>query len=309
MDKIMDKKTPKISIGIPVYNGDNYLEEAIQSLLAQTYRDFEVIITDNASTDRTQEICRKYEKTDQRIRYYRSETNVGCTANFNLVFKYAQGKYFKWAPHDDLYAPTFLEKLVEVLEQNPDVVLSYSRTSIIDAEGKIVKNYDVKLRSDAPEPHIRFHDLLVNYMVYEIYGLIRTDSLKQTPLFGGFGHEDGILLAHLGLLGRFYEVPEYLYLNREHPQKSWNFYKNYRTYTAWLAPEKAGKILLPRWRMGYEFVKAVASVKLGFRESCLCYIQMGYWLRTFWKSLIANVVIATFQIITLPFARRNKPAQ
>lgn len=307
---MMDNQAiPKVSIGIPVYNGENYLEEAIQSLLGQTFKDFELIITDNCSTDRTGEICQKYVTLDPRVRYFRNETNLGCTGNFNLGFQYARGKYFKWAPHDDVYEPTFLEKCVNVLENDPCVVLCYTRTTIIDDDGKKVKNYDVKLRSDDPQPHIRFHDLLVNYMVYEIYGVIRSDALRQTPLFGGFGHEDGILLAHLGLLGRFYEVPEYLYLNREHKQKSWNYYKNYRTYTAWLVPSKAGKILLPRWRMGYEFVKAVASVRLGWKESILCYAQMGFWLKTFWKSLIANVVIAFYQLVTLPFqsSRRVQP--
>jgi glycosyltransferase involved in cell wall biosynthesis len=301
------EKIPTVSIGIPVYNGENYLEQALQSLLAQTYTDFEIIITDNASTDRSREICQKYVALDPRVRYYQNETNLGCTGNFNIVFKYARGKYFKWAPHDDLYEPTFLEKCVEPLERDPGIVLSYARTSIIDENGKFVRNHDVKLRIDVPEPHIRFHDLLVDYLVYEIYGIIRTDAIKRTPLFGGFGHEDGVLLAHLGLMGRFHEVPAHLFLNREHSQKSWNFYKDYRAYTVWLVPSKAGKILLPRWRMGYEYVKAIGSVKLGWKESLLCYLQMGFWIKTFWKSLIANVFIAAGQIIALPFKSKKKP--
>jgi glycosyltransferase involved in cell wall biosynthesis len=300
---VESEKIPTISIGIPVYNGENYLEQTLQSLLAQTCKDFEIIITDNASNDRTREICQKYVALDPRVRYFRNATNLGCTGNFNIVFQYARGKYFKWAPHDDLYDPKFLEKCVEPLERDPGIILCYARTSIIDENGKFVKNHDIKLRIDVPEPHIRFHDLLVDYFVYEIYGIIRTDALKRTPLFGGFGHEDGILLAHLGLMGRFHEVAEHLFLNREHPQKSWNFYKNFRAYTVWLVPSKAGKILLPRWRMGYEYVKAIASVPLGWHESFLCYLQMGFWVKTFWKSLIANIVIAVYQIIKLPFRR------
>jgi hypothetical protein len=217
-----------------------------------------------------------------------------------LVFTYARGEYFKWAPHDDLYEPTFLEKLVAVLDHHPDVVVAYARTSIIDEHGTWVKNYDSSLRIDAREPHIRFHEFLFDYMVYEIYGLIRSDVLRKTPLFGGFGHEDGVLLAHLGMLGRFQEVPEYLFLNREHPDKSWNFYKTYREYTVWLVPSKAGKILLPRWRMGYEYVNAIVAVPLERREKILCYLQMVAWIRTFWKSLIANLVIAAGELLTLP---------
>ena len=126
--------TPKLSIGIPVYNGENYLEKAIQSFLTQTFQDFEIIITDNCSTDRTQEICQKYVTLDPRVHYFRNETNLGCTGNFNRVFQYAKGKYFKWAPHDDLYEPTFLEKCVEPLERAPGVVLCYTRTTVIGVD-------------------------------------------------------------------------------------------------------------------------------------------------------------------------------
>lgn len=301
----MTNTAPKVAIGIPVYNGENYVGATIQSLLDQTYKDFELIVLDNASTDRTPEIVQEFAKKDPRIRYHCNPKNIGCTGNFNNVFMLSNSPYFKWAPHDDLYAPEFLEKCIEVLERDPKVVLCYTKTSIIDSEGKVVGKHEVKLRSDSSETHIRFHDLLVNFMVYEIYGVIRSDALKKTPLFGGFGHEDGVLLAHLGLLGRFHEVPEYLYFNREHAQKSWNFYKNYRDYTVWLVPSKAGKILLPRWRMGFEFAKSVASAPIGLRQRLLCYLQMGYWLRMFWKSLIANVVVAFFQFVALPFRKRT----
>ncbi len=301
----MKTPTPKVALGIPVYNGENYLGATIQSLLDQTYKDFEIIVLDNASTDRTPDIVKEFACRDTRIRYHRNPVNIGCTGNFNGVFVLSNSPYFKWAPHDDLYAPDFLEKCVAVLDNDPGVVLSYTRTSIIDGAGKVVGNYDVKLRSDSPKTHVRFHDLLVNFMAYEIYGVIRSDALRKTPLFGGFGHEDGVLLAHLALMGRFHEIPEYLYFNREHAQKSWNFYKSYRDYTVWLVPAKAGKILLPRWRMGFEYAKSVASVPLGFWQRLLCYLQMGYWLKTFWKSLIANVVVAFFQVVALPFRKRT----
>lgn len=297
------KAVPKLGIGIPVYNGENFLEETLTSLLAQTYQDFEIFISDNASTDRTPEICRRYAAADARITYVRYEQNRGATWNFNNVFRLSRNEFFKWAPHDDLYDPDFLKKCIAVLEADPGLVVCYTKTSIIDEHGAVVKQFDSTLRVGDPAPHVRFHDLLVDYMVYELYGVIRSEALRQTPLFGGFGHDDGVLLAHLGLLGRYHEIPEYLYYNREHPQKSWNFYKNYRDYTVWLDPTKAGKILLPRWRMGFEYVKAIRSVALPFGEKMRCYWQMSYWVRMFWKSLIANVVIAAFQIITLPVRR------
>ncbi len=297
----MIERIPRLGIGIPVYNGENYLEETINSLLAQTFQDFEIFISDNASNDTTEEICRRFADNDPRFHYHRYENNRGATWNFNNVFKLSRNEFFKWAPHDDLYDPKFVEKCIEVLDGDNGVVLCYTKTTIIDENGKSVKKFETNLRVDNEKPHVRFHDLLVDYMVYELYGVVRSIALRKTPLFGGFGHDDGVLLAHLGLLGRYHEIQEYLYYNREHAQKSWNFYKTYREYTVWLDPTKAGKILLPRWRMGYEYVKAIASVELQWREKLLCYLQMSFWVKMFWKSLIANVVIAALQILALPF--------
>ena len=115
---------PRVTIGLPVYNGQNYLVETLESLLAQTYTDFELVISDNASTDRTEAICRQYAAGDARIRYYRNDENIGASANYNRAFELGRGEYFKWAAHDDLLAPTYLERCVEVLDANPDVVLA-----------------------------------------------------------------------------------------------------------------------------------------------------------------------------------------
>src|SRR4051794_3298661 len=93
---------PKLSIGLPVYNGENFLAHAVDSILAQDFRDFELIISDNASTDRTAEICRGYAESDPRVRYVRFETNQGGSRNFCYVFELARGEYFKWAAHDDV---------------------------------------------------------------------------------------------------------------------------------------------------------------------------------------------------------------
>ena len=125
--------TPRLSIGLPVYNGALLLSEAIESLLTQTFTDFEIVISDNASTDATEEIARRFADQDKRIRYYRNETNIGLAPNFNRVFALANNPaYFKWAAHDDLYKPTFLQRCVEVLDSEPDVVLSYTIVDVID---------------------------------------------------------------------------------------------------------------------------------------------------------------------------------
>ena len=131
----MTKKRQKISIGLPVFNGEKYIEESIEAILAQTYTDYEFIISDNASTDRTQEICLGYAKSDERRKYHRSSTNLGAAPNYNRAFDLSSGIFFKWAEFDHLIAPEFIMKCYEVLEQNPKVVLCSPLSTIIDENG------------------------------------------------------------------------------------------------------------------------------------------------------------------------------
>src|SRR5262245_39663132 len=114
------ERSPTVSVGLPVFNGENYLAEAIDSILAQTYRDFELIICDNASTDATEKIARGYADTDARVRYHRNVTNIGGARNQTLAMNMARGRYFRLSAHDDKIAPTFLEECVKVLDERPD---------------------------------------------------------------------------------------------------------------------------------------------------------------------------------------------
>ncbi len=135
----MSNLTPRVSVGLAVYNGENYLREAIDSILAQTFTDFELILSDNASTDKTQEICLEYAAKDKRIRYYRNDQNIGGIRNQIRTVELSRGEYYKLAAHDDVCAPDFLEKCVEVLDRDPSVVLCYPKTKIIDENGNFLK--------------------------------------------------------------------------------------------------------------------------------------------------------------------------
>src|SRR5215469_10542482 len=129
--------TPRLSIGLPVYNGERYLAESIEALLGQTYTDFELVISDNASTDSTGDICRRYEKEDSRVRYFRQPRNIGLAPNHNYVVEQARGELFKWAANDDLYARDLVERCVAALDEHPDVVLAHSWTARIDTSGTL----------------------------------------------------------------------------------------------------------------------------------------------------------------------------
>src|SRR2546427_6914452 len=141
--------TPRVSMAVPVYNGERYLGEALDSLLAQTYHDFELIICDNASTDGTGEIARSYASMDERVRYVRNERNLGLAGNVKRAFQLSSGEYFRWHAADDVCAPQFLARCVAVLDRHPAVVLAYPRTKLIDADGRVTAAYDDGLHLQA----------------------------------------------------------------------------------------------------------------------------------------------------------------
>jgi glycosyltransferase involved in cell wall biosynthesis len=196
---------PRVSIGLPVFNGEKYLEEALDSILAETYTDFELIISDNSSTDRTAQICVAYVAKDNRIRYYRNERNLGAAWNHNRVVELSRGEYFKWAAYDDVLAPEFLEKCVSVLDKDPYFVLCYSKTARIDKHSTIVGTYEHRMRISSLRPHERFGDIInVHNSCLPILGVMRAGSLRMTPLFGNYVGTDRNILAEISLIGRMY---------------------------------------------------------------------------------------------------------
>ncbi len=265
----------RVSIGMPVYNGDRYLEEALTSILEQTVEDFELIICDNASTDRTEEICRRFARSDGRIRYSRSPENIGAARNFNRAVMLARGEYFKWAAHDDLCAPAFLDRCLGELDRDPEVVIAYPRAVVIGANAETIKPYDIDLRADVPSPSKRFQSILEGHKCFEIFGVIRRDILLKTPLIGAFSHGDGVLLAELALHGRFREIPEYLFFGRRHSRQSMAMLGDYRRYAVWFNPELKNRMVFPYWRMQYEHLRSILRARLPTEERWRCISALG----------------------------------
>ena len=224
----------RVSIGVPVYNGERYLAEALESLLAQSFKDFEVVISDNASTDATTEIGRAYQSKDPRIRYFRSEQNRGAAWNFNRAFELSTAPLFKWAACDDLHEERFLERCVEVLDRDPSVVLSHTYYKMIDergaaleydpnhdrfvgGDGRPVPRADRNHIAEAAEPEARFRDLLTHmWWCVPSFGVIRRDAFLRTSGHGDYWGADKVFLAELALQGRFCQVPEALFAKRVH---------------------------------------------------------------------------------------------
>jgi len=268
---------PKISVGMPVYNGEKYLKESIDSILFQTYRDFEFIITDNASDDNTEKICRSYAAIDKRIRYIRNDTNIGLVKNFNQIVGLAKGEYFKWVAHDDKHSDTFLECCFQVLEKEKSVVLCYAKSKIIDEDGNIAGIYIDNLDLQHPSPHERIRHLLINVnLVNAIYGLIRKDALMKTRLIGEYLSSDYNTLLELCILGKFYEIQEYLFFRRDHRDNVRKMTLENQVLS--INPSHMSSYNYPQIRLIYEQWKSVSRFKLNMYEKILCYLQLPQWV-------------------------------
>ena len=293
----------RVSIGLPVYNGERYLEDALKSICAQTFTDFELIISDNGSTDGTQEICRRYAAGDPRVRYYREETNRGATWNYNRLLDLATAPYFKWAAHDDMIAPTYLEKCVEVLDRDPSVVVSHSDDQDIDAEGHPDDSFrrgshlPSYIRGMYDRPSIRYRRLMRDdHNVEQIFGVIRTDILRKTRLIQSYTDSDRTLLVELALYGKVHEVRERLFIHRHHPQTSVRANpvdKGWHMRAAWFDPALRGRVLWSRWRQLGEYLRLIAVGPISVKEKlwCLVWFAAHYRVKVpyLWRELVMGI--------------------
>ncbi len=294
-------EAPKLCIGLPVYNGEKYIQEAIQSILDQTYTDFCLVISDNASTDHTEEICRRFAASDPRVTYQRRQTNIGAAENFNQLLLNSTSPYFKWAAHDDLLHPQFLEKCVEVLENDPEVILSYTKARKINPEGKITGNYDYEMRVDHPQVVVRFRDLvLTNHFCISAFGVFRRDVLRKTGLIGKYVGSDRVLIAETALYGKQVEIPEYFFYRRDHPEASTAKFNQYDRL-AWFDPAQRKKINLKYWKTGKEYSRMIRRTPLPFGIRIACWGIMLRWYFQKRSRLLDDLIITTYQIF--PFTR------
>jgi glycosyltransferase involved in cell wall biosynthesis len=266
---------PIVSIGMPLYNGESFLEGALSSILAQTFADFELIISDNASTDGSMSIARSWAARDARIRIRVNQRNLGAAVNYNALVELATGRYFKWAAHDDVLAPQYLERCVADLDRHPDAVLCYPTTVMIDEGGRATGEdpFDVgALREESA--HARFRRYMDRAWprcgCNAVFGLIRTDALRKTRMIGGYASSDKILLAELALLGTFNQLPDPLFLRREHVRSSVRANPDIGARNLWFdtsAPKQTGFI---RWRWIGEYIRGIRHVPLPLADKFRC---------------------------------------
>lgn len=279
---------PRVALGLPVFNGERYLCEALNAILKQEFEDFELVISDNASTDRTREICLEYVQRDRRVRYYRNETNIGIAPNFQRVFHLSNGEYFKWLVHDDVCSPGFLRECVEFYDKAPgSVVLVFPGAIQIDEHGNVLGPYEDHLDAREKAASKRLERVLRHSgLCYAALGLHRSDVLAKTGLIGGFESSDVVLLAELAMIGQFWRIPGYLYQARVHSGTSFSGYRSREQFDEQMDVTNRGRYVMPRTKQILEIVRAMSRVELSHAERMRCLACLArVWGPRFWRVL------------------------
>jgi glycosyltransferase involved in cell wall biosynthesis len=270
-------RAPRLSIGLPVYNGEASVAETLEALLGQTYEDFELIISDNGSTDSTPDICRDYGSRDARIRYLRQPRDIGRVPNHNFLIHQAQGELFKWAAGDDLYARDLIKRCVDALDENPQVVLAHSWEAIIDDSDAVVSLVEYPVVTDVPRAPDRFRSMLFDGWGDDSYGVIRTDVLRRTPLHDSYHLADRTFTTELALHGPFYQVPDWLYFRRDAPARQ----STIRERCAYMDPRRADRWRYPVARLygeyAWAYISMIQRAPLTAAERRECYGHLARW--------------------------------
>ena len=307
----MEQRLPCVTVTLPVYNGERFVGAALEGLLAQTLEDFELVISDNASTDATEEICRAVAGRDPRVRYVRHQVNHGLVWNHQFTLDQARGRYFFWAHHDDLHAPEYLQRCVEVMEGDPGVARCNTRTLVIDEHGQPVEHLEGSFSITSTRPHERLRDVIglgdVHYFGPRAFGVFRTSMLRALPRLSTHVAWDRALLAELSLHGRFVELPEELFLYRTHPQQASSTFQTRAGLSAWHDPSKANRIVFPNFRLGLDYLHALRRSPFTGAERRRCYAVLARWPVHYRRLLALDLLRAGPQASAL--ARRAVPAR
>lgn len=260
------KKDPRVTLAMPVYNGERYMEDALRSMIAQDFDDLEILINDNASTDRTGEIAADYAAKDKRVRHVRNETNLGAAPNYDKGLELARGEFLKWCAHDDTISENFVSECVAALDAEPAASMAFGRVQCIDSDGEYIDaRPGVQLGAVLMEdPAERFYHTIMNSgSCYPIFGLFRAEALRKSLGHRPYYGSDRALLAEMALLGKMIEVEKAVAFNRDHDARSINI-TDQKTKRRWQSA-KAG-----RWANSVEFNQFAQFTAIARRHPEVC---------------------------------------
>lgn len=251
---------PRVTIGLPVFNGEQHLDETLHSLRAQDVEDLEILVSDNASTDATVDIVQAHTAKDSRVRLLRNSTNLGAAANYNRLVHEARGEYFKWAGYDDLLDPEYVRRCVAELDQHSDAVLAFPSTIIIDEAGAHVADHDDKLDLRGDESWRRVAQFARRVSLCNAcFGMMRRDVMLTTGLIRPYVSSDITFLAEMAARGGFIQLPDRLFYRRVHAGSSRQGHTTMAEVARWFDTSATRGPLAPRTRLFAETMRALAG--------------------------------------------------
>lgn len=269
-----------ITVGIPTFNSEAYLGLAIEGLLAQTFSDFELVVSDNASTDGTRNVVENYMSIDRRVRYIRHSENIGANLNYSHVVRIANGDFFKWSSSSDWCAPTFLEKCFRELSAHEDAVLVVPRTRLFESTPEESQDYPFDIEILDESPSVRLKYLMSNLELNNaMNGLIRTSALRKTRLVEHYRAADVVLMGHLAMLGKFRLIDERLFYRRMALETS-TALQDAQTIRKFLYPRVDSRTLFQgcRRHLGWARSAWSAPMSIGDRFEALTQVAKAcYW--------------------------------
>jgi glycosyltransferase involved in cell wall biosynthesis len=273
--------SPAVSVGVPVYNGERYLEVAIRSVLSQSWSDLELVICDNCSTDRTAEIGRTYAAQDPRVRYLRNDRNIGAAGNFRRVFHESRAPVYRWLCSDDYVGPTSIEKCLRVLQARPDASVVCTKADFVDEHGATIKPYDAPQAVDEERADARFRAAFDrDPWCNSAYGLIRRSTLLRTALHQPFPASDKALIIELAIHGKILEIDETLFFRRIHPG-AYSYAVSSERDRSFYTPTESRREspMLRAWPNTRAYLGAIArsSAGLGEKLGMLAYVARQSW--------------------------------
>lgn len=270
---------PRVSIGMPVFNGEKYLAEALDSLLAQSFTDFELIISDNASDDGTEAICRRFAESDRRVRYIRNDVNRGAAWNHNKVMGEARGELFKLACHDDVCDRELLAACVDALDARSDAVLANPVTlQMMNGDMSRLEIYSSDMALTSPVTAIRFGDLINEAPPsFPLFGVVRMNALRRIPWYESYKASDRVVLVRIALTGAFVDAPDARFYYRWHENNATHLVRQPAQFYRWWHPGRGGGRIYPETRLLYEYLRSLWKVPLSTHERRQCLREVRAW--------------------------------
>lgn len=291
----MTSAAPPLTVGVPVFNGERYLERALRSLREQEWTDFRVLIADNASSDSTEEIGREFARTDERFAYHRQPENIGGARNCNYVLDSAASPWFKWAFYDDVCQPALFRRSFEVLAVAPsDTVLAYPRVTLIDENEQVIGAHsDADLDMTSDDPSARLKVLLTRVVGQTQFGIVDTRVARAA---GGMSLSPGGEMVYptgLALRGKLALVPAGFLSIRVHASRHGG---DRSSELSWIDPNRP-RVLFPYSRSSWLLLRQVAAAPLSSRDRARCVgAVLRWWTRPGWRTIVGDLIRAPYDL-------------